>query len=435
MEDHNGLNSSCWYVPAEPEKKPEPAPVPERKKNKTARIIALVLVAAILLGAAGYGIFGLKRPAVQFESWSYDSSQDKPDNAFSDMPENFHDFFAQYYAPSDESANTEVYIEKYAGEVSFKPDVKKASGEEMNLSELYENCYESVVSITAYADGSSGYYWGTGFVLSEDGLILTNTHIIEECSSATVTLHDDRTFDAKLIGADSISDIALLKIEAEGLVPAQLGTTEDIKVGQKVAALGNPLGETFRMTLTDGIISGLSRAMNYKGHTMTLLQTNAALNEGNSGGPLFNMYGQVIGVTNMKMMTSSTDNAIEGIGFAIPTDTMVEIVQSLIENGEVTGRATIGITVGGIPEEANSEYKLPEGLYVVSVVENSDAAKQGVKAGDIVTAVNGQAVTETQQVLDIKEDMKVGDKLTLTIWREGETFDVEITLMEANDLY
>ena len=168
---------------------------------------------------------------------------------------------------------------------------------------------------------------------------------------------------------------------------------------------------------------------------MTLLQTNAALNEGNSGGPLFNMYGQVIGVTNMKMMTSSTDNAIEGIGFAIPTDTMVEIVQSLIENGEVTGRATIGITVGGIPKEANSEYKLPEGLYVVSVVENSDAAKQGVKAGDILTAVNGQAVTETQQVLDIKENMKVGDKLTLTIWREGETFDVEITLMEANDLY
>ena len=274
-----------------------------------------------------------------------------------------------------------------------------------------------------------------GSVLSEDGLILTNTHIIEECSSATVTLHDDRTFDAKLIGADSISDIALLKIEAKGLVPAQLGSTEDIKVGQKVAALGNPLGETFRMTLTDGIISGLSRAMNYKGHTMTLLQTNAALNEGNSGGPLFNMYGQVIGVTNMKMMTSSTDNAIEGIGFAIPTDTMVEIVQSLIENGEVTGRATIGITVGGIPKEANSEYKLPEGLYVVSVVENSDAAKQGVKAGDILTAVNGQAVTETQQVLDIKENMKVGDKLTLTIWREGETFDVEITLMEANDLY
>ena len=208
-----------------------------------------------------------------------------------------------------------------------------------------------------------------------------------------------------------------------------------MQVGDRVAAIGNPLGETFRMTLTDGIISGLSRAMNYKGHTMTLLQTNAALNEGNSGGPLFNMYGQVIGVTNMKMMTSSTDNAIEGIGFAIPTDTMVEIVQSLIENGEVTGRATIGITVGGIPKEANSEYKLPEGLYVVSVVENSDAAKQGVKAGDILTAVNGQAVTETQQVLDIKENMKVGDKLTLTIWREGETFDVEITLMEANDLY
>ena len=148
-------------------------------------------------------------------------------------------------------------------------------------------------------------------------------------------------------------------------------------MGDKVAAIGNPLGETFRMTLTDGIISAIERGISYNGHSMTLLQTNTAINEGNSGGALFNMYGQVIGVTNMKMMSSYS--SIEGIGFAIPSSTVATVVDSLVKYGEVIGRAAIGITVGPVPQNAMSYYSLPEGLYVSAVNENSDAAAKGIK--------------------------------------------------------
>ena len=199
----------------------------------------------------------------------------------------------------------------------------------------------------ATSDGQSGYNWGTGVILSADGLILTNTHVIEGCDSAKVTLFDDREFEAKLIGADTISDIAVLKIEAAGLPAAEFGESGSLVVGDPVAAIGNPLGETFRSTLTDGIISAIERGISYKGRTMTLLQTNTALNEGNSGGALFNMYGQVVGITNMKMMSSYS--SIEGIGFAIPSATVREVVNSIVRFGEVRGRPSIGITVGAIP--------------------------------------------------------------------------------------
>ena len=202
-------------------------------------------------------------------------------------------------------------------------------------------------------------------------------------------------------------------------------------VGDRVAAIGNPLGETFRSTLTDGIISAIARGINYKGRSMTLLQTNTALNEGNSGGALFNMYGQVIGITNMKMMSSN----IEGIAFAIPSGTVVEVVNNIAQNGEVRGRPSIGITVGGIPSVAMSEYSLPSGLYISEVVEFSDAYAKGIRPGDILLEVNHIPVTTTDDVNDIKSGYGVGDSLLFTIWRNGETFEVEVLLMDTNDLY
>ena len=169
--------------------------------------------------------------------------------------------------------------------------------------------------------------------------------------------------------------------------------------------------------------------MSYNGHSMNLLQTNTAINEGNSGGALFNMYGQVIGITNMKMMSSYS--SIEGIGFAIPSATVKSVVDSLVENGEFRGRTSIGITLGPVPQAAAEHYDLPEGLYVSAVQEGTDAEAQGIKPG----AVNNIEVTTTQEVLEIKDKYKVGDSLTFSIWRDGTEFDVDVKLMDTNDVY
>ena len=204
-----------------------------------------------------------------------------------------------------------------------------------------------------------------------------------------------------------------------------------------MAAIGNPLGEEFRLTLTDGIISGIERGINYNGRSMTLLQTNTAINEGNSGGPLFNMSGQVIGITNMKMMSSYSN--IEGIGFAIPSVTVARIVNSLVRDGEVTGRPSIGITVGAIPDSARERYgdKLPAsgGLYVSGVAEGSDALKQGIRRGDIILTADGVELSETAQLSGMKDALSVGDTMHFTVWRDGKILEIDVKLVDTNDVY
>ncbi len=346
------------------------------------------------------------------------------------MPKDRDSFFQSYYDAIDTS-EVQVNIPKGELPTSFALKLQEAKGEELSLQQLYEKCSPSIVAISGYITGKVGYNWGTGIILSEDGLILTNTHVVEDCDRATVTLFDDREFEAVLIGADTISDIAVLKIEASGLPVAEFGESGSLVVGDRVAAIGNPLGETFRSTLTDGIISAIARGISYKGRSMTLLQTNTALNEGNSGGALFNMYGQVVGITNMKMLSSG----IEGIGFAIPSTTVQEVVNSIVVNGEVRGRPSIGITVGAIPPEAMSEYDIPSGLYISDVIESSDAYAKGIRKGDILLEVNHTPVSTTTEVSDIKSAFDVGDSMTFTIWRDGKTFEVEVLLMDTNDLY
>lgn len=348
------------------------------------------------------------------------------------MPEDWKKFFESYYERVTTQA-AHIDIPPYEGRLDFSLELKESSGEELSLKELYERCADSIVAITGYQDGKAGYYWGTGVIITADGLVLTNTHVIDNCDRATVTLSDDRELEAKLVGADAISDIALLKIEATGLKAAGFGESGKLSVGEHVAAIGNPLGQTFRSTLTDGIISAIERGISYNGHSMTLLQTNTALNEGNSGGALFNMYGQVVGVTNMKMM--SAYSSIEGIAFAIPSATVRQVVNSLLRYGEVRGRPAIGITVGAIPANALEHYELPEGLYVSEVNEGSDAQKKGVKVGDIITQVNHQPVKTTEDVSAIKNELQVGDSLIFTIWREGKTLEIEVLLVDMNDLY
>ena len=408
-----------WYAPLEEHTSPE-SEKKKRKPGKASWRIGGAILLVVLLIAASSLIFSGSNQRTEAPYISGDG-----------MPDNWNDYLDNYYQVT-ESKDAEIKLPRAELAPDFKVTLSNEHGKELSLQELYDQCSKSIVAIKGYQDGVDGYYWGSGIILSKDGLILTNTHVIENCDTASVTLFDNSSYDAALVGADSTSDIAVLRIEATGLTPASFGDSAELAIGDKVAAIGNPLGETFRMTLTDGIISAIDRGISYNGHSMTLLQTNTAINEGNSGGALFNMYGQVIGVTNMKMMSSYS--SIEGIGFAIPSSTIAAVADSLMQYGEVRGRTAIGITVGAIPENVTSHYDLPTGLYVSAVEEKSDAAAKGIQQGDIITAVNGSPASATSDILTVKNTLGVGDTITFTIWRDGETFDVDVTLVDENDL-
>lgn len=408
-----------WYAPLEEHTSPE-SEKKKRKPGKASWRIGGAILLVVLLIAASSLIFSGSNQRTEAPYISGDG-----------MPDDWNDYLDNYYQAT-ESKDAEIKLPRAELAPDFKVTISSERGKELSLQELYDQCSKSIVAIKGYQDGVDGYYWGSGIILSKDGLILTNTHVIENCDTASVTLFDNSSYDAALVGADSTSDIAVLRIEATGLTPASFGDSAELAIGDQVAAIGNPLGETFRMTLTDGIISAIDRGISYNGHSMTLLQTNTAINEGNSGGALFNMYGQVIGVTNMKMMSSYS--SIEGIGFAIPSSTIAAVADSLMQYGEVRGRTAIGITVGAIPENVTSHYDLPTGLYVSAVEEKSDAAAKGIQQGDIITAVNGSPASATSDILTVKNTLSVGDTITFTIWRDGETFDIDVTLVDENDL-
>jgi serine protease Do len=392
------------------------------KKNHTALIVILICAfVVIVVGAILFLIFGARTAS---SNKSTDSGE---------LPYSWRDYLDSVYDNEPvQAADIELPETDYTGK--FSMSLTPEGDAELSLQEIYSKCLPSIVSLTAYAADDSGTSWGTGVVLSSDGLIITNTHVIDGCDSVTVTLSDGTEYsDAKLVGADSQSDITILKIDASNLTPAEFGDSSQLEVGDSVAAIGNPLGENFTDTMTNGIISAINRDVTYNGHTMTLMQTNAAINEGNSGGPLVDMYGHVIGITNMKMMSSYS--SIEGIGFAIPSSGIATVAGELISGGTVTGRPSIGITVGPVTESVSKHYDIPNGLYISAVSKGSDAEKQGVKAGDILTAVNGKTVSATKDVSDIKDSSKVGDTLKLTIWRDGKTFDVDVKLVESSDIY
>lgn len=442
----NENSAAEWYRPnsasssegKHPAKSPEPLS-PEGKKRKRRRIVGLLIVLGVI--AASGMITRTFLPGLYF---SYSSSEGNGsgfsfrfgDDSYpedEELPGTFEEFFEDFYT-TVETEQAEINIEKSEEKQEYEVNIEPSGEAELSLTELYEKCSPSIVGIEGYAsDEAIGYNWGTGIILSEDGLILTNTHVINGSESAKVMLFGGEEYEALLIGADAISDIALLKIDASGLIPAEIGDSSTLAVGTRVAAIGNPLGSEFRQTLTDGIVSAIERGITYNGRSMNLIQTNTALNEGNSGGALFNMYGQVIGVTNMKMM--SAYSSIEGIGFAIPTSTVKSVVDSIMKYGEVRGRPSIGITVGAIPENISVYYEIPEGVYITAVSEGSSPEAEGIVPGDILIAVNGEPVRTANEVNDIKNGCLVGDTLDLTVWREGEELEITITLMETNDVY
>ena len=433
--NQNWYNSQSWYAPLISDETTETtdaatAQAGADKKRLTkhtrgltpGRITGLIII--LLLVIAG--------TSIAFQHVGASSVVPSIPTEREEMPGNMEEFFEQYYE-AIETDTADVKLPVVEKRPANRVEVSPNPGEELSLQQIYERCAPAIVSISGYEGESIGYNWGSGIVIQENGIILTNTHVIEECDRAVVTFDDGSEYDAELIGADVISDIALLKIDAHDLITVSLGDSNMMKVGDRVAAIGNPLGEDFRNTLTDGIISAIERGMNYQGRSMTLLQTNTAINEGNSGGALFNLYGQVVGITNMKMMSSYS--SIEGIGFAIPSTTACAVVNALLSDGEVRGRPAIGITVGAIPTNAKEKYELPDGLYVSDVSDGSDAKEQGIQPGDIITAVNGKAVQTTDDITAIKNELQVGDTMIFNIWRDGEILMITITLVDTNDIY
>ena len=301
---------------------------------------------------------------------------------------------------------------------------------ELNFQEIYTKVIPSIVSIEAYSDTAANA--GTGIIMTEDGYIITNHHIITNRSECYVILSDGREYEARLVGSDAESDLAVLKINAEGLAPARFGISDRMQVGDTVLAIGNPLGSELFGTMTEGIVSAINRDVNMDGYTMNLIQTTAALNPGSSGGALINTSGQVIGITNMKMM--SDYETIEGLGFAIPTLWAKEVVDQLLDQGKITGRPTIGIMCFALTEGYANTFGLDSGIYVDSVTAGGPADKAGLQSGDIILTANGHTVTTLDEFTLVRDQAGVGGIMHLTVWRNGDVFETDLTLLEQYEV-
>ena len=294
----------------------------------------------------------------------------------------------------------------------------------------------SVVEITTEQMVTTSYgFWGgqqvvsgagSGVIFTADGYIITNAHVVEGAQQITVKLNDGTTYNATLVGSDSQSDIAVIKIDATGLTPAVLGDSDTIAIGETAIAVGNP--SNLGVTSTDGIISALNRSVTVEGNTMNLIQTSAAISPGNSGGGLFNSKGELIGIVNAK----NADENAEGLGFAIPINTAKAVTQDLIENGYVTGRPALGITVVSITDAQTAmQYGVSTlGAYVQSVSEGSGAANAGMKVGDRIVSVGTKTVTTATDVTNALQDYTAGDTVQVQVDRGGELITLNVVLGE-----
>jgi len=318
-----------------------------------------------------------------------------------------------------------------------------ADGSAMTPAQLYQSNVDSVVAIsctmqtTAYGQSVEGTSSGSGFILTEDGYVVTNYHVVQNASNITVTTHTgdeyDATvkgYDATVKGYDATNDVAVLKVEAEGLSAATIGSSGNLSIGDMVVAIGNPLGR-LAATETVGYVSGINREVTTDNTVISMLQTDAAINPGNSGGPLFNMYGEVIGITTAKYSgTTNSGASIEGIGFAIPIDDVMGIISDLIDYGYVTG-AYMGITVKDNDKEAAAQFGLPtDGAYVVDVTPGSSADKAGIQSKDLITAVDDHKITTRTDLTRTLRNYKAGDTAEITVVRSGRELTLTITFDE-----
>ena len=347
-----------------------------------------------------------------------------------------------------------------AKNVSYITPVETNSGE-LTTEEVVEKVLPSVVGIestfTMTSQNNGGGYFnfggfgqnqqpqtseatatGTGVIITANGYIVTNAHVIYDteyntglASSISVIVNEEDRYDAEVIGYDTDYDLAVLKINANDLAAAEFGNSDELNLGQDVIAIGNPLGFDLMNTVTGGIVSGLNRQITINEKSMTLIQTDAAINSGNSGGPLINKKGQVIGINSSKMSASYSEASIEGIGFAIPSNEAARIVKDIMEYGYVTGKPQLGISCQDITENISRMYNLPVGVYITAVAEDSAAEKAGLQSGDIITRINDEEVASYDELAAKKNEHKAGDTIELTYVRNGAEDKVTVTLDEA----
>lgn len=309
--------------------------------------------------------------------------------------------------------------------------VETPNVEVSDVKTVAKNCSPSVVEIQTESVSTHSFFSnaissgaGSGVILSKDGYIVTNHHVIEGANKVSVTTSDGKSYNAKLVGSDQSSDLAVIKIDADDLTPAIQGTSSKLEVGDSAIAIGNPLGE-LGGTVTNGIISALDREVTIDNQTMHLLQTNAAINPGNSGGGLFNAKGELIGIVNAK---SSGEN-IEGLGFAIPIDRAKPIIENLIKNGYVKDRASLGVSLS----YSQNPFDQSETIYISDLVKGGAAEKAGLKAGDQILKIDDVDITSVSQLKDIISSHKAGEKIVVTVLRSNRIEEVNVTLQESSD--
>lgn len=334
------------------------------------------------------------------------------------------DRFGQYSPYEVETEPGDITIQSWPTGQGVKLDVLRDHGEALTAQEVYRQVNPSVVRVMVQVGSKASL--GTGVIFTENGYILTNYHVVEGGSDCYIALDTGASYQASYVAGDPVNDLAVLKVDAQGLPAAEFGDSEDLEVGDTVYAIGNPLGYELWGTMTDGIVSAVDRNVTVDGRTMTLIQTNAALNSGNSGGPLINEYGQVVGLNVIKM--SSSYFSIEGLGFAIPSATMDRVVDDLLASGETQLQPVLGLSV---LLEATQLSETESGLEVVEVTEGLAADRAGVRVGDYVLAADGYPLETSKDLLWVRRQKRIGDELTMTLWRDGEILEVTLSLRES----
>ena len=315
--------------------------------------------------------------------------------------------------------------------------IKTVDGKtEMTDAEVYAANVNSVVSINTTATAGTNFFGqpvqtasaGSGFVLTADGYIVTNYHVVEDADTVTVTMYNGDEYDAKYVGGDEDYDIAVIKVEAQDLQPVTVGDSDTLNVGDHVLAVGNPLGElTFSMS--GGMVSSVNRAINVSGTPFNMIQTDASINPGNSGGPLLNSYGEVVGIVSAKYSSASNEESVEGLGFAIPINDVIAMIQDIMTNGYVTNKPYLGITGGSMTEQmaAQFRYDIDSGVFVYSVEEGGAADKAGFQMGDVIVKVGDTDITSMEDLNVVKKQYSAGDTATFTVYRDGKEITLEVT--------
>lgn len=419
---------------------------PKKKGHFWMKAVAFVAAMAIV-SVGSIGIFNAVQNSRKLVSTDSSSTSSETSEAAPTQAQQAESSQDSTLGLDDSTAQSWIELSAGTNAMSIRDIVKKVTPSVVGVQATFQmpNNYNYSYGFGMFGSGNNNSSAltgvGTGIIMREDGYIVTNAHVIYDseygcgkAASVEIRMSDEETtYAAEIVAYDIETDLAVLKVDQTGLVAAEFGDSDACQVGDTVVAIGNPLGLELQNTVTCGIISALNRKVTINDKTMTLIQTDTAINNGNSGGPLINSSGQVIGINSAKMSSSvsSSGATIEGIGFAIPMTEAREIVDDLINHGYVTGRPQLGISCQDVSEAVSQAYNLPIGAYIISITEDGAADEAGLQVGDIITAINDNKIQTTEELNNYKNEFNAGDTVTLTIVRNGQEQKIDLVLKEV----